>query len=156
MFAYLKDLLAPEIRKSYPQEISKDEKIKTATCVLFIELARADGNISDEEKKLLREIIKNKYELSSESVDKLLQYSEIKREESLDLFQFTSVINSSFSGNEKFNLMINLWQLVYSDNKLDKYEDHIIKKIGGLLNLEHKDIIDAKLLVKEKMKKDNS
>jgi len=147
MFAYL---------KTHPEDISKDEKIKTATCVLFIELARADGDISDDEKKLLRKIIKNRYDLSSESVDKLLEYSEIKREESLDLFQFTSVINSSFSGREKFNLMINLWQLVYSDNKLDKYEDHIIKKIGGLLNLEHKDIIDAKLLVKEKKQKDNS
>lgn len=156
MFAYLKDLLAPEIRKTHPKDISKDEKIKTATCVLFIELARADGDISDDEKKLLREIIKNKYDLSSESVDKLLQYSEIKRKESLDLFQFTSVINSSFSGKEKFDLMINLWQLVYSDNILDKYEDHIIKKIGSLLNLEHKDIIDAKLLVKEKKQKDNS
>ena len=101
MFAYLKDLLAPEIRKSHPKDISKDEKIKTATCVLFIELARADGDISDDEKKLLREIIKNKYDLSSESVDRLLQYSEIKREESLDLFQFTSVINSSFRSEER-------------------------------------------------------
>jgi len=156
MFAYLKDLLAPEIRKSHPQDISNDEKIKTATCVLFIELARADGNFSEDEKKLIINIIKNEYELSSQSVDELLQYSEVKRKESLDLYQFTSVIDSSFSGKEKFDLMVNLWQLVYSDNKLDKYEDHIIKKIGGLLNLEHKDIIDAKLLVKEKMKKDNS
>jgi len=156
MFAYLKDLLAPEIRKSHPQDIRNDEKIKTATCVLFIELARADGTFSEDEKKLIINIIKNEYELSSQSVDELLQYSEVKRKESLDLYQFTSVIDSSFSGKEKFDLMVNLWQLVYSDNKLDKYEDHIIKKIGGLLNLEHKDIIDAKLLVKEKMKKDNS
>jgi hypothetical protein len=29
------------------------------------------------------------------------------------------------------------------------HEDHLIKKIGTMLNLEHRDIIAAKLMVKE-------
>jgi len=153
MFEYLKALLSPEIKDNEKHNMSKDEKIQTATCVLFIELARADGDFSDEEKKLIIDIIQNKYSLSSQSVDELLQYSEMKRHESLDFYQFTNVINSSFSREEKIDLMINLWQLVYSDNILDKYEDYLIKKIGGLLNLDHKEIINAKLIVKEKMKK---
>ncbi|MCH8170468.1 MAG: TerB family tellurite resistance protein [Bacteroidetes bacterium] len=156
MFDYLKNLLSPNIEEDISIAQDNDERIKTATCVLFIELARADGDFSEEEKLLIAGFIKNNFVLSSQSAEELIQYSELKRKESLDLYQFTSIINSSFSREEKFDLMINLWQLVYSDNKLDKYEDYIIKKIGGLLNLHHKEIIDAKLLVKEKIKKDNS
>lgn len=155
MFDYLKNLLLPKIENDEQTPQDKDERIKTATCVLLIELARADGDFSEDEKLLITDLIKNKYSLSSQSVTELLQYSEMKRQESLDFYQFTSIIDSSFSREEKFDLMINLWQLVYSDNILDKYEDHFIKKIGGLLNLDHKEIIDSKLIVKEKMKKDN-
>ena len=105
---------------------------------------------------MITDFIKNNFVLSSQSAEELIQYSELKRKESLDLYQFTSIINSSFSREEKFDLMINLWQLVYSDNILDKYEDYIIKKIGRLLNLAHKEIINTKLLVKEKIKKEKS
>jgi len=156
MFEYLKDLLSPDIAIDEPNAQEKDERIKTATCVLFIELARADGDFSDEEKLLIADFIKDNFTLTSQSAEELIQYSELKRKESLDFYQFTSIINSSFPREEKFDLMIDLWQLVYSDNILDKYEDYIIKKIGGLLNLDHKEIIDAKLLAKEKIKKDNS
>jgi len=154
MFDYIKDLLLPQTEET-STSIDNEERIKIATCVLFIELARADGDFSDDEKKLIVEIIENKYSLSYQAVEELLQYSEHERQQSLDFYQFTSIIDSSFSREEKFDLMINLWQLVYSDNVLDKYEDHFIKKIGGLLNLDHKEIIDAKLIVKEKIKKNN-
>ena len=156
MFDYLKNLLLPNIEQDVSNAQDNDERIKTATCVLFIELARADGDFSDEEKLLITDFIKNNFTLSSQSAEELIQYSELKRKESLDLYQFTSIINSSFSREEKFDLMINLWQLVYSDNILNKYEDYIIKKIGRLLNLAHKEIINTKLLVKEKIKKENS
>lgn len=154
MFDHLKNLLLPKTEKK-PQLFEKEERLQTATCVLFIEIAGADGNITSDEKLLITNIIKNKFNLNDKSIKELLHYAELKIEASSDLYQFTTLINSSFSREEKFGLMINLWQLVYNDNKLDKYEDYLIKKIGGLLNLDHKEIIDAKLIVKEKIKKDN-
>lgn len=150
MFDDVRNILLPQ-QENESQVLEKKERIKIATCVLFIELARADGDFSDNEKEFIIDLIKNKSSLSYQTVDELLQFSEMKRQESLDFYEFTSIINSSFSRKEKFDLMINLWQLVYSDNILDKYEDYFIKKIGGLLNLDHKEIIDAKLIVKNKL-----
>jgi len=39
--------------------------------------------------------------------------------------------------------------LIYTDRRLDRYEDQLVKKIGTMLHLEHKDVIAAKLIVKK-------
>jgi uncharacterized tellurite resistance protein B-like protein len=49
--------------------------------------------------------------------------------------------------------MTNLWKLIYTDGRLEKHEDRLIKIIGSTLNLDHKDIINAKLLVKQELGK---
>jgi len=47
-----------------------------------------------------------------------------------------------------------LWRLIYTDKKLDKYEDRLIKLIGGMLKMEHKRIINAKLLIRQELNLD--
>ncbi len=82
-------------------------------------------------------------------VNDLIELSEQKIKESISIYEFTSTINDNFSKEDKFELMKNLWKLIYIDEKLNMYEDHLVKKIGGMLNLDHKKIIEAKLIVKE-------
>jgi len=50
-------------------------------------------------------------------------------------------------------LIKNLWRIIYEDGKLDSYEDRLIKIIGSTMNIEHKDIIAAKLFVKQELAK---
>jgi uncharacterized tellurite resistance protein B-like protein len=40
-----------------------------------------------------------------------------------------------------------VWRVIYADGKLDKHEDYLVKKIAHLLNLRHREMIDAKLRV---------
>jgi hypothetical protein len=35
---------------------------------------------------------------------------------------------------------------------MDQYEEHIVKKIGMLINVDYRDIISAKLQVKQELK----
>jgi len=48
-------------------------------------------------------------------------------------------------------LLKNRWRLIYTDEKLDKYEDRLIKIIGGMINIEHKQIINTKLLIRKEL-----
>lgn len=63
------------------------------------------------------------------------------------------MINEAFSQSEKLELIKNLWRIIYEDGKLDSYEDRLIKIIGSTMNIEHKDIIAAKLFVKQELAK---
>ncbi|NUM62358.1 MAG: TerB family tellurite resistance protein, partial [Ignavibacteriaceae bacterium] len=76
-----------------------------------------------------------------------------KVKDSISVYEFTSVINEAFSQSEKLELIKNLWRIIYEDGKLDSYEDRLIKIIGSTMNIEHKDIIAAKLFVKQELAK---
>ena len=92
--------------------------------------------------------MKKKFELGTEEVNELISRTEESIKKSVSIYEYTTLIDNNFSRYEKLELMKNLWRLIYTDKKLDKYEDNLIKRIGDMLKLEHKEVIEAKLMVK--------
>lgn len=159
MFEYLRKVLSPERDEQVSQEIetfstkSTSKKYQVATAALLVEIAKADGDFSDDERKRIIDLMKNDFDLDDECVNELLALSEQKVKDSVSIYEFSSVINESFTQQEKFELMKNLWRIIYEDGKLDSHEDRLIKIIGSTLNLEHKNVIDAILFVKQEIGK---
>jgi uncharacterized tellurite resistance protein B-like protein len=159
MFEYLRSVLSPgrvepiikDSASSSPKAISK--KYQIATAALLVEIAKADGDFSDDERKRIIDLIKNDFDLDDECVNELLEISEQKVKDSVSIYEFSSVINESFTQHEKLELLKNLWRIIYEDGKLESHEDRLIKIIGSTLNLEHKDVIGAKLFVKQELGK---
>jgi uncharacterized tellurite resistance protein B-like protein len=129
----------------------RNRKVEIAACALFIEMAKADGEFSDEERKLIISEMKSTFKLDDDYVNDLILLAEQRIKESVSLYEFTGVINTTFTHDEKIELIESLWKLIYKDEKLSKYEDHLIKRIAATINIEHKQIINAKLWVKEQM-----
>lgn len=154
MFEYLKKIFnKPESENEITfGEADENKKLQVATCTLFIELARADDNFSEQERDKIISVMKSTFNLENDCVNDLIALSEKKLQTDDSIYDFTKLINQNFSNEEKFELLKDLWRLIYVDNKLDMYEDHMIKKIGGLLNMGHQDIINSKMLVKEELK----
>jgi len=130
---------------------SKNQKIEIAACALFIEIAKADGEFTDEERKFIISEMKSTFNLDDDYVNDLILLAEQRVKESVSLYEFTGVINTTFTFEEKIELIESLWKLIYKDEKLNQYEDHLIKRIAATINIEHKQIINAKLWVKEQM-----
>jgi uncharacterized tellurite resistance protein B-like protein len=38
-----------------------------------------------------------------------------------------------------------MWEVAYADGRVDRYEDHMIRKVADLLYLSHNDFIRMKL-----------
>jgi uncharacterized tellurite resistance protein B-like protein len=129
----------------------KNRKVEVAACALFIEMAKADGEFTEEERKFIIDEMKSTFNLDNDYVNDLITLAEERIKESVSLYEFTGVINATFKHEEKIELIESLWRLIYKDEKLNKYEDHLIKRIAATINIEHKDIINAKLWVKQKM-----
>jgi len=159
MFEYLRRVLSPE----QDEQISKDsetssqktisKKYQVATAALLVEVAKADGDFSKDERKRIIALMKSDFDLDNECVNELLALSEQKVKDSVSVYEFSSVINESFTQQEKLDLIKNLWRIIYEDGKLDSHEDRLIKIIGSTMNIEHKNIINAKLFVKQEMGK---
>lgn len=156
MFDQLKKLFIGDIQPEKPAEkiepLSEDRKLQIATCALFLEMAKSDDNFTDRELSEIIEIMQKTFNMGKEYVKELIELAESRLKKSVSMYEFTGIINNHFSNDQKFELVKNLWRLIYTDQKLDKYEDQLIRKLGTMLLLEHKDIIAAKLMVKEEMK----
>jgi uncharacterized tellurite resistance protein B-like protein len=155
MFDQLRKIFTSE--ESSKSKVSKDaasekKKLQVATCAIFLEMAKSDDNCTDEERNEIVSIMKRTFDLEKEYADELIELAKSRLVQSISFYEFTGIINDHFSPDEKFELMKNLWRLIYTDQKLDKYEDQLVKKLGTMLHLEHKDVIAAKLMVKEEMK----
>jgi uncharacterized tellurite resistance protein B-like protein len=130
---------------------AKKHKLEIATCALFIELAKADGNFSNEERDFIISTMKKCFNLNESEVDLIFELANEKVDKSVSVYEFTEELNKHFTQEEKDSVIKNLWRLIYNDKKLNAYEDSLIKKIGFTLNLEHKRIIDLKLSVKKEL-----
>lgn len=126
-------------------------KLEIATCTLFIEVAKADSNFAPEEKDKIISYMKSEFGLDEEHVEGLIELAERNIKENDSIYEYTIIINQNFSNDEKYELLKKLWRLILADNKLDIYEEHVIKKIGGLINMDHRDIIASKLEVKSEL-----
>jgi len=156
MFEYLRKIFTPlqntdsnSLQKSDPS--SEINKVEIAACALFIEMAKADGEFSDEERELIISEMQSTFDLDKECVNELMMLAEQGVKESVSLYEFTGVINNYFTQEQKIELIENLWKLIYKDKKHNAYEDHLIKRIGATMNIEHKQIINAKLWVKQQL-----
>jgi len=125
----------------------KEHEVILAVCALFVEMGRIDETFTKAEMDRVFSILEEKYGLSKEQADALMNEADRELEESVDLWQFARVINENYSVEEKVALIERLWQIVYVDGKMDQHEHYLMNKMSNLLRLSHKQLIDAKIKV---------
>lgn len=121
--------------------------IRVAACALFLEMANIDGEFSDSERESILSILKENFALPDEEATRLLEASNAELERSIDLWQFTNLINETYSEEERTQIMEMIWRIVYIDGRLDAHEDYLVHKLATLLRLSHRQLIEAKLKI---------
>jgi uncharacterized tellurite resistance protein B-like protein len=132
-------------------EGDRELKLRAATCVLLLEAATADSNFSSEEQEKIIQILKSRFQMDDMSVKELIDKSTMEKKDSTDLWYFTNLINKNLDNEEKYNLMELVWEVIYSDGTLDKFENYIAHKLLNMLNLDHSRFIELKMKVKNEV-----
>ncbi len=148
MFNLKKRLLKKVTSDLDAQEQDESERVQMATCVILLEVAKSDDEFSSIEKATIEAIFKKDFDISDEAAAEMMEIAKKKREESVDLWEFTHIINENYSKEEKKKIVEAAWKVIYADEKLHRYEDHFVHKLSKLLRLRHSDLIEAKLKAK--------
>ncbi len=122
-----------------------EKRIQVAASALLIEMASIDDEFSEEEGERILSLLKKEFALTDETAGELIDLAKTELKGSVDLWQFTSLINAEYTPEEKIRLMELVWKVVYADGKLDKHEDYLVRKLTKLLNLRQSETIEAKL-----------
>lgn len=132
-----------------PHKPSGEKAIQIATCAVLLEAATADDDLSKEELGHIHAALGQLYSIDASDVKHLMEITRREREEAIDLWQFTNLINQNYDTEEKMLLMEHIWRVILSDGTLDKFEDYIARKLKPLLRLSHKQWIEAKLRARD-------
>jgi len=139
-----------KIFSSDDAEINKDEgklakDLAFASTALLLEIARSDKDIDDLERAAITDAVVIATDLQAEEVEEFIDDVNSTVDESISLYDFTSEVNEKYSREKKCELLKLLWKVAYADGRVDKYEEHYIRKISDLLHLAHGDFIKAKI-----------
>ena len=145
MIKRIKDLLS---NFSNQEEVIEDEKISSldkACSALLIEVAYADKVFDKSEINSLKDSLKETYNIDEEIINELISDAKKTVDESTSLYEYTRVVNDEFDYSDKLELLSRIWKLAFADGNLDKYEEHLIRKISDLIHISHSDFIKIKL-----------
>ena len=129
-----------------------DDKTSTKACIaLLLETSMADEVLDESELMTLKKTLQKDFQVNEDEIDELIDLAKENVEDSTSLYEFTRDINDNFDANERVKLIESMWKIAYADGNIDKYEEHIIRKVSNLIYVAHSDFIKAKLSAKEKI-----
>ncbi len=121
-----------------------EHKLQLATAALMVEMSSADDTINDEEEEKIRQLLHHRFQLSNEETESLIALAHDKKHEATDYYEFTSLLNKHYTQAQKVKLVEDLWQIAFSDKNLDKFEEHLLRRLAELLHVPHQDFIRTK------------
>lgn len=124
-----------------------EEKLQLAAAALLIELSRADFSTDAEELKTIENALAKTFDLDSDKLTEIISLAHEEAKASTSLYEFTRLINDNYRPEQKYQLIVNMWQVAIADGEISKYEDHLIRKVAELTYVPHSDFIKAKLAV---------
>ena len=135
-----------------PEDASEEEhrlSIQYATAALLIEVAKSDFDQDEMERGLIFAMLKDTFELRERQLNELVSLADKATQDAHDIYQFTQLVNDAYSYEDKTQLITNLWRVAFADGRIDRYEDHFIREVCGLLHVAHSDFIKAKLTAEQ-------
>ena len=121
-----------------------EQQLQLATAALMIEVLYADHTVKETELDTLRSVLREAFALNRSEADELIQLAEEERTEATDYYQFTSLINEFYTQAQKRELVTRLWQMVYADRKVHKFEEHLVRRLADLLHVPHSAFMQSK------------
>jgi len=144
MFERIAKLLSAGFAPSL-EEQGPGEGVRLAAAVLMVEVMGADFEVSEVERGSIRDLLREHFSLDGAEVSELVGRAERRAREVTSLRGCTRRLVDRLDEKERERLLELLWSLAYADGRIDKYEEHLLRRIADLLYLPHPAFIRAKL-----------
>ena len=126
----------------------RERALRVATAALLVELSHADFESTAVERETIANLIREHFELSTAEADEILNVADDEAGRAVSLHDFTRLLHDNLEPWEKHKVIEMLWRVAYADTRLDKYEDHFVRKVADLLYVSHKDLVRIRHKVK--------
>ena len=120
---------------------TRERELELATAVLLVEVARADFAEAGLEIDAVTRLLEGHLGIGRAEVEALVADARREADAQASLQGFTRQLHEELDREEKLRILEMLWRVALSDSTLDRHEDHLIRKVAGLLYVSHSDLI---------------
>ena len=128
---------------------SVDDTLISYLVSLFVEVSRVDYKIDEKEINFIIEILAKEFNFNLDLIKEKLNIVRTS-ERLIGYHPITKYLNEKFDINFKKKVVLGLWKIAFINNDLDKFEDHLVRKVSDLLYINHSD----NMLLRNKAKED--
>lgn len=120
-----------------PETVSRDDP-KLNVAALLVHLAAVDGQMRDNERKAIKGVLMDHYDLDEATVDKLVKEAALRDAEAVDFYKFTQGI-IQLPMQDRVEIVRMMWLVVFADNKNHELEDNMVWRIAELIGVSSRD-----------------
>ena len=139
--------------KNNEENIQNDEvKALNSIVALLVEAASIDGEIGNDEKNQIENILIERLNLDKIEAYKILEQTISESEEQIEIWSKTNDIRKELDYEERLNILELMWEIVLVDDVLDVFEAQLMRRVSGLLYISDIDSGTSKKRAIEKLK----
>jgi uncharacterized tellurite resistance protein B-like protein len=124
----------------------REQSLRLAVAMLLLDVARADTEITAEERRVARQLLERFFPVSPDQSQALVAAAQLEAEHATSLYPFTSLIKRECDMDERARIVGMLWKVSRADGHIDAHEEHLVRKVADLLYVPHARFIQAKLV----------
>lgn len=114
-------------------------RTELAVAALLVEAVHIDGEAREDERAVVRRLVRERFRLPEAETARLLQIAEGEFSAALDDWVFTQAVREGFAAEERQAVLEMLWEVVYADGRLARFEDALMSRMGDALGLSPQD-----------------
>ncbi|MFO7527241.1 MAG: TerB family tellurite resistance protein [Marinobacter sp.] len=119
-------------------------QLAVAATALMVQLSRVDNDEDERELKTIVDCAVKSHQVTREEAEEILQDALAHAEDATSLYEFTGQINDHLDQEQKQALLESIWHVALADGRIDKYEEHLIRRMADLLHLNHREYMQAR------------
>jgi Uncharacterized protein conserved in bacteria len=123
-------------------------EIELTASVLAYEIARSDGDVSEDELSVLMMEIKKIANKVNKDTSEIYSIVKAYSADSVSFHEFIEDINQNYSKNDKLLLLEFLWKIAYADGKLEVDEERLVRRVADLIRIKDIEVLKLKDLMK--------
>ncbi|WP_413664485.1 tellurite resistance TerB family protein [Microbulbifer sp. CNSA002] len=129
--------LFEQIGNSVDVEARDEKDVRMISAALLVEVATVDQKLDECERETLTQLLCQHYSLDQTSATEIVSEAISQRDRATSLFEFTQAVNEQFSERDKYLLILQMWQVAFSDDVIEAFEEHLIRRVAELIYLPH-------------------
>ena len=124
------------------------EIINASTCLLLA-VSHADGKLDKKEENIIKDILIDFFKINAEQADIYINKNIENIKKSTSLYEYAKTLNTDFTNQDKIDFIYCAYEVAYIDENPHFMEEHLIKKIADILNIEREELVKSKKEMKK-------